>query len=450
VISLSLFGTTTGLEVLTSPLSNTAPFKFEEAWIGISLSQLTPQPNKDAFVVFRKSAGNQLVTWVGLYRPAREIGYDRPGCFYGAGAWIVDCVADANILANTLWEMANQIQSKAMNGDRFVKKIADAGAEFSPPSHKSSLLASLAAIKSGLKSEGETAFIVEAANPIHVIEWAQLAPSASHFSKVVIGTTDQRPSSGQSSAIKPFMSLSLAIDHSYQILLADSLNFQRQISDKSDRDREFKRNLDALERRISEKEDDLQRAYATVDRLNNDLKQAQSRIDSLVVSRGIDYLGDLPNDRSLPVAGAGRTEASDRHETPGTTRVSPGEQASSATLPSRSAQPAHREPVTILGAPPAQTRFRSINKILMASIVLVVAIGVFVVFSYRQYLGCLMMPASLCGPAGEKERSPKTPDDVPRVPPRNSEENPDDDSKAESSDIPVDLRSPSNNPKKKK
>lgn len=449
MISLSLFGTTTGLEVLTYPLGNTAPFKFEESWIGVSLSQLTLHPNKEAFVVFRKLAGNQLVTWVGVYRPAREIGYDRPGCFYGAGAWIIDRVADANILANTLREMANQIQARAMNGDRFVKKIADAGAEFSPPSQVSSLLASLAAINSGLKPEGEMAFIVESANPTDVIEWAQLASSASHFSKVIIGTTDQRPSSGQSSAIKPFMSLSLAIDHSYRILLADSLNFQRQISDKSDGEREFKRNFDAVERRISEKEDDLQRAYAKVQQLESALKQAQARIDSVAVSREVDHSGDRPSDISLTVAGTGRTETSDRHETPGTTRISQGGQASSATLPSRYAQPAHREPVTILGAPPEHSRFGRFEKILLASLVLVVAIVVIVGVSYRLNLFC-MNPASLCGPEGEKQRPRKTPEDDPLLLPKMSDEIPENTLIQEPPDIQGDPRGPSNNPKKKK
>ena len=449
MISLSLFGTTTGLEVLTYPLSNTAPFKFEEAWIGVSLSQLTLHPNKDAFVVFRKLAGNQLVTWVGLYRPAREIGYDRPGCFYGAGAWIIDCVADTNILANTLQEMANQIRARAMNGDRFVKRISDAGSEFSPPSQVSSLLASVAAVNSGLKPEGETAFIVEAANPKDVIEWAQLAPSASHFSKVVIGTTDQCPNSGQSSAIKPFMSLSLAIDHSYRVLLDDLRNFQRQISDSSDRDREFKRNLDAVERRISEKEVDLQRAYATVDRLNNDLKQAQARIDSLVVSRGIDHSGDRPSDRLLPVAGVVRAEASDRDESPVRTPISQGGQTSSAPLRNRYAQPAQRDPLKMWGDLPEQSRFGQIEKILLASLVLVVAIVVIVGVSYRLNLFC-MNPASLCGPEGEKERSFKTPEYDPLLIPQISEEIPENTLIEETSDIPVDPRNPSINPKKKK
>jgi hypothetical protein len=245
------------------------------------------------------------------------------------------------------------------------------------------------------------------------------------------------------------MSLSLAIDHSYRVLLDDLRNFQRQISDSSDRDREFKRNLDAVERRISEKEVDLQRAYATVDRLNNDLKQAQARIDSLVVSRGIDHSGDRPSDRLLPVAGVVRAEASDRDESPVRTPISQGGQTSSAPLRNRYAQPAQRDPLKMWGDLPEQSRFGQIEKILLASLVLVVAIVVIVGVSYRLNLFC-MNPASLCGPEGEKERSFKTPEYDPLLIPQISEEIPENTLIQEPPDIQGDPRGPSYNPKKKK
>jgi hypothetical protein len=225
VIILTLFGTTTGLELLNLPLTNNVPpLKLEEAWIGVTSSQLTLRTDKDAFVVFRRSVGDHLATWVGIYRPAREMGYDRPGSFYGAGAWIIDGVADAKLLTDLLREMANQIQAVTMQGDRFVKRLADVKSEFTSPNQVSPLIASFAKNNSGVNPEGESAFIIEIANPIDVIEWAQRASSASHFSKIIIGAIDQVPSAGLSSAFKFFPSLSLAIDTSYQRLMADTRN----------------------------------------------------------------------------------------------------------------------------------------------------------------------------------------------------------------------------------
>jgi len=225
VIILTLFGTTTGLELINFPLTdNLPPLKFEDAWIGVTPSQVTLIPEKDACVIFRRTVGTHLVTWVGIYRPAREIGYDRPGSFYGAGAWIIDGVADAKLLAALLREMANQIQAVAMQGDQFIKKLANAKSQFTPPSLVPAIVASLEKINSGVKPDGESAFIVESVNPVDVIDWAQRASSAGLFSKILIGTAGQVPSSGQSSIFRTFPSLSLAIDATYLRLKSDSQN----------------------------------------------------------------------------------------------------------------------------------------------------------------------------------------------------------------------------------
>jgi hypothetical protein len=105
--------------------------------------------------------------------------------------------------------------------------------------------------------------------------------------------------------------------------------------------------------------------------------------------------------------------------------------------------------VKILGAPPEDSRFGRFEKILLASLVLVVAIVVIVGVSYRLNLFC-MNPASLCGPEGEKQRPSKTPEDDPLLLPQISEEIPANTLIEEPPDIPGDPRGPSNNPKKKK
>ncbi len=231
MIILTLFGTTTGLELLNIPLANNVPpLKLEDAWIGVTPSQLTLHPDKDVYLVFRRSVSGHLVTWIGLYRPVREMGYDRAGTFYGAGVWVIDGAVDAKTLIVLLREMLDQVQVNAIQGDRFVKRLADVRGQFTPPSQVSALIGSHSKINSGIKPEGESGFIVEATSSIDVIEWAQRASSANYFAKIVVGAIEQAPNSGQSSGFKVFPSLSMAIDASYQRLSSDYRNRFQDLS----------------------------------------------------------------------------------------------------------------------------------------------------------------------------------------------------------------------------
>ena len=277
MIILTLFGTTRGLELQHFPLTNSAPhLKFDDAWIGVTPSQVNLRSAKDAVVVFRRRVGEHLATWIGIYRPAREMGYDRPGGFYGAGVWIIDQVADAKLLIDVLREMAGQVQLNTMSGDSFVKKIADARNEFTPPSQVSSLLASLTEVKLGFKPEGESAFVVEDVNPIVVIEWAQRAPSAEPFSKVVIGSADQLPASGQSAAFSIFTSLSLAIDTAYQRL---SSQFRHAMSDTHIRVQNLSQKIDDLNKANLGLTDDLNDARMELRKVNSMRMHPSSTVD---------------------------------------------------------------------------------------------------------------------------------------------------------------------------
>lgn len=311
MIILTLFGTTRGLELQHFPLTNSAPnLKFDDAWIGVTQSQVNLLSTNDAVVVFRRKVGEHLATWIGIYRPAREMGYDRPGGFYGAGVWLIDQVADAKLLIYVLREMAGQVQVNTMAGDSFVKMIADTRNEFTPPSQVSSLLASLTKVKLGFKPEGESAFVVEDVNPIVVIEWAQRAPSAEAFSKVVIGSADHLPASGQSSAFSIFNSLSLAIDTAYQRL---SSQFRHAMSDAHIR-----------EQKLSQKIDDLNKTnLGLTDDLNNtrmELRQVKSI--GMLPSSTVDNRSGVyslkphiaPDSRSLPIADRLQQQVSTRLE----------------------------------------------------------------------------------------------------------------------------------------
>jgi len=231
LIILSLFGTTTGLEVLHLPLeSRPATLKFEDAWIEISPSQANVSNDKDLFVVLRKIIGPHTATWIGLYRLAREIGYDRPGSFFGAGAWIVEDAVDVRILVEVLQDLSSQIQSKAMNGDRFVKRINDSRSEITQPEQLSNLTKSRSKVTAGCHPNGESGFIVTSQNPFEVIDWAQRALSASNFSKIIIGTNDQTPEAGTRSSINTYRSLAFAIEASYQRKAAEHQSTRNELN----------------------------------------------------------------------------------------------------------------------------------------------------------------------------------------------------------------------------
>jgi hypothetical protein len=217
VIILTLFGTTVGLKVLHLPLTPPpTTVKLEDAWIEITGSLLSVRSDKDAFVVYRKVVGPHLATWIGLYRTAREIGYDRSGGFYGAGAWLIDCAVDANLLRTVINNLADQIRSVAMDGDRFTQCILDARASFVQPAQTTELVATLSRVSAGCTPAGGNAFVMGGTNPTEVIEWAQRGMSASAFSKVVVGAPDHAPAGGVGSSTQLFPSLSLAIEGAYR------------------------------------------------------------------------------------------------------------------------------------------------------------------------------------------------------------------------------------------
>lgn len=213
----TLFGTTVGLKVFRLQMAQApATVQLEDAWIAITGSQLTVRYNKDVFVVLRKMVGPHLATWIGVYRPAREIGYDRSGGFYGAGAWLIDSVVDAKLLTTVIINLADQIQSVTMDGDRFTQCILEARASFVLPTQTAALVATLSRVSAGCAPAGGNAFVIGDAYPLDVIEWAQRSMSASAFSKVIVGAPEHTPAGGVGSSTQLFPSLSLAIEGAYR------------------------------------------------------------------------------------------------------------------------------------------------------------------------------------------------------------------------------------------
>lgn len=253
MIILTLFGTTTGLEVVQIPLAEIpASLKFDNSWIEITERQIVTNADNDAFVVFRKLIGSNIVTWIGLYRPAYEFGGSRSGCFYGAGAWLIGCVADVRALTETLRDLANQIQSTAMNGDRFVERISDVRSEIRVTSLASSLTSNLTKVDGGCYPSGDVAFIVSNGNVLEIIDWAQRSKSAYAFSKLFIGGADQVPGHSGPTSFVVHRSLSVAVEAAYVRLGNEYQSIHKNLNVKSDDLARTKLKLDKAEQNISE------------------------------------------------------------------------------------------------------------------------------------------------------------------------------------------------------
>jgi hypothetical protein len=290
VIILNLFGTTTGLELLQIPLAEIpASLKFENSWIEITERQIVTTADNDSFVVFRKIIGSNVVTWLGLYRPAHELGGSRSGGFYGTGVWLIDCVADVRALTETLRDLADQIQATAMNGDRFVRRIADARNEIRVSSLASGLTNNLVKIAGGCHPTGEVAFIASNGNALEVIDWAQRSRSAYAFSKIFIGVADQVPAySGQTSVVL-HRSLSLAIESTYVRLGNDLQSTRSELNDTRNELSSTQQTLVQAKKEVSDLSSDVAKLEFMVNQRNAKIKQleeyfkrAQKQVSGLI------------------------------------------------------------------------------------------------------------------------------------------------------------------------
>ncbi len=276
MIILTLFGTTTGLELLQIPLAEIPPsLKFENSWIEITERQIVTKADNDSFVVFRKIIGSTVVTWLGLYRPAHELGGSRSGGFYGAGAWLIDSVADVRSLTETLRDLADQIQAAVMSGDRFVRRIADARNEIRVSPLASGLTNNLVRIVGGCHPTGEVAFIASNGNELEVIDWAQRSRSAYAFSKIFIGAADQVPrGSGQTSAVL-HRSLSLAIESAYMRLGNDLQSTRSELNDARNELSSTQQTLFQVKKEVSDLGSDVAKLEFMVNQRNARIKELE-------------------------------------------------------------------------------------------------------------------------------------------------------------------------------
>lgn len=221
MIVASLFGVPAGLEVHRIAIGEESQIKFEDSWVDISLNEVLLTGDADIFRVFRLNVSGKILTWIGLYRPATEIGPNRGGGFYGAGLWLIDAKVSSKVVYEVIVNLADQIRDLAMHNGKFIKKIADIRSLIVPPPQVVHLVSGREKLTGGVTlkdREGGLAFIADTKNIIEAIDWAQNSSTAGFYSQVIAASASQfvKQQSQFLKGFELFGSVSAAADAAYQ------------------------------------------------------------------------------------------------------------------------------------------------------------------------------------------------------------------------------------------
>jgi septal ring factor EnvC (AmiA/AmiB activator) len=218
MITVCLFGISAGLEVHPFAVGEPSGVKIDDAWLEISPHDVTVKLDADLFKVYRRLVSGKLLTWIGLYRSATELGSSRPGGYYGAGVWLHDVALPGRSIVEILLNLADQLKVLAVSNGKFVKRIADVRASIVPPQQLSGLTALRGSVGSGVSVNGMIqGFIADPRSVAAIIDWAQRSRTAELFSQIVVGSADQYvQQQGQFQKIsEKYESLHAAIDGAY-------------------------------------------------------------------------------------------------------------------------------------------------------------------------------------------------------------------------------------------
>lgn len=280
MIHLCLFGVSAGLEVKHLALTEGVAPRYEDSWIEISTRNVNFEGDIEIFSIFRRRVLDQLVTWIGVYRPAREIHLNRPGGYYGAGVWLVDCTLPGRIIKEIALSLADQVRDAAISGGRFVRPLSELNlAALRLPVQPATLLKECVAIQSvgGIFPGGSTQLtLTDTKSLSSILDWAQLSRTAEFFGSVLIVPAEKLlPVNGQNSnKNKIFNSIPSAIEYSY----GERVRMYKQATDKSNQGRD---KLETIKAELAEQlrhSDDYKRQLADFSKKN---QQLQSKLDSI-------------------------------------------------------------------------------------------------------------------------------------------------------------------------
>jgi len=142
--------------------------------------------------VSRHALGSESWTWIGLYRHASAIGSTRPGGFYGAALLCRDSRIDGAVALRYLRTAANQLHGFAMEGDAFVRKLANLDPTFDHEGVRRELAPEPLAGRGGLRPDSDAEAMVaipaDRAGLATLIDAAQTGAAAQAYCMLYIGS----------------------------------------------------------------------------------------------------------------------------------------------------------------------------------------------------------------------------------------------------------------------
>jgi hypothetical protein len=221
MIDICLFGVSAGLEIRHMPLGNNVIPKTEDSWIDISTRDIVFEGDAEITMIARRQTSSHVMTWIGLYRPAREIHLNRSGGYYGAGMWLIDSAIPGQVARQLVVSLADQLRDNALLDGRFIKNVTELNlSNFKLPRHTSDILNECSSVKGlgGIIPGSATqAIITDKANTSPILDWAQRSKTAEFFGSVLIVSPERlSPVDEQTSRrSRTFNSIPAAIDFVY-------------------------------------------------------------------------------------------------------------------------------------------------------------------------------------------------------------------------------------------
>ena len=213
-----LFGTTAGLELKLFPSHGTCPEGLQDNWIELKSDDLTLLPDFPLFYFHRRQHQNQVLTWIGGYWSAREIGYARPGGYAGAGLWLSNITVNEQAAVQVIQGLYQSLASLALSNGQFQQKLSDL--KVPRPAYLELLIESASDVLHGCSTTGKRALFQSSKVELNeILEWAQRRSSASIYSEVLIGSPQHFPiESKHHSREVPSKSLAGLLDQSFRQL----------------------------------------------------------------------------------------------------------------------------------------------------------------------------------------------------------------------------------------
>lgn len=287
MIDLCLFGVSAGLQTRHMPLCNNNDSfpKTEDSWIEISTRDIIFEGDAEITMIARRQTSSHVMTWIGLYRPAREVHLNRSGGYYGAGMWLIDSAISGQVAIKLVVSLADQLRDNALLDGRFIKNVTELNlSDFKLPRHTSDILNACYSVKGlgGIIPGSATqAIITDKAKTSPILDWAQRSKTADFFGSVLIVSPERLlPVDEQAfRRTKTFNSIPDVVDFVYEHRVLALLQSNKQVADEQSKAISLAKQLASTNEQVVVEQS---KAISLYEQLASQKKDAQTKISQLI------------------------------------------------------------------------------------------------------------------------------------------------------------------------